>query len=120
MPRKLPLDIEQWILAERRSGQDRRRGGRPRLLTEGGISWAIAQLAEGRRCFTIALDLGVSERTLERRVAARRTQERRAQQGRLSRYDFRCPACAAVIADPICPYCQTLINPGIAELRGLT
>jgi hypothetical protein len=74
------------------------------------LDWAIGQLFLGRDRPDVARDLGVDRRTLDRRLAARR-QEDRVELGHVpSTYRYRCPNCLAVVATPTCSVCNAVIN----------
>lgn len=101
---------------DRRRGADRRRPGRPRLLTDARLDWAIKTLKDGWPQDQVLQALCINERTLERRLQVRRDEDRR----RSTKYlglKFRCPSCAGSTSEPTCPYCRTMINPIVADYR---
>lgn len=101
--------------AERRAGG--RRGGRPRSLSAHDVEWAIGEVWYRAR-LAVARDLGVDRRTLDRRLAERRAEDRIILIERRDRTElvFRCDQCGRRIAAPVC-FCGHIINALLAAER---
>lgn len=118
--------LRQGEVEDRRQEPDRRSGGRPRRLTDRRLDWALSQIHQGKARRAIVEELGTSMRTLERRIAHRRYEDRvkagleQPKKKSESFLTFRCTDCLGVSRFPICPYCHATINPAFSTLTDHT
>lgn len=104
---------------ERRKQRDRRKGGRPRRLSDRRLEWAMSQILQEKARRAVIEELGIGMRTLERRLAERREVDRikaLPKRKRGSFLTFRCQDCCGVSRFPVCPYCKGITNEAFATL----